>query len=116
MENTGVTFDSAEIGAEPRRTPVEWVGLTALAMLVLVAGGFVGMFGPLLAIACGTCQDGVRTPGSGDALIVVAQYAVPLTTLGSVVGIFLPRGGARVGGIGLGVLMVLFVAMLVLGQ
>jgi len=116
MENTASTLDTADFDAEPRRTAAEWAGLTALAMLVLFTGAFIGMFGPLVAIACDGCQDGVRTPQFGDALFAVARYAVPFATLGTVVGIFVPKGGARVGGIGLGVLVVLLVAMLVLGQ
>jgi len=116
MENTASTLDTADFDAEPRRTAADWAGLTVLALLVLFTGGFVGMLGPLLAIACEACQDGVRTPHFGDALFAVARYAVPFATLGTVVGIFVPKGGARVGGIGLGVLVVLLVAMLVLGQ
>ncbi|MFG2365665.1 hypothetical protein ACGFY3_29115 [Streptomyces mirabilis] len=99
-----------------RRTPLDWAGLTALAMLVLVTGGLVATFGPLLAIACDTCQDGVRTPHFENALILVAWLGVPLTTLLTVAGIFLPRGGAKAGGIGLGVLTVLMVALLALGR
>ncbi|WP_406476604.1 hypothetical protein [Streptomyces sp. NBC_01615] len=112
MENTGIALDPAE----PRPTAGEWAGRTALALLVLFIGGFVWMLGPLLAIACGDCPDGVRTPSHGDALITVARGVVPLVTLGTAFGIFVPRGGARVGGIGLGVLVVLFVVVLVLGQ
>lgn len=108
MANTDTT--------ESRRTPLEWAGLTALAMLVLITGGLVATFGPLLAIACDTCQDGVRTPHFANALVLVARFGVPLTTLATVAGIFLPKGGARAGGIGLGVLVVLLVTLLALGQ
>ncbi|MFB6437611.1 hypothetical protein ACFCVY_12650 [Streptomyces sp. NPDC056411] len=100
-----------------RRTAGEWAGLAVLAVVVLATGAFVRVVGPLLAIACASCQDGVRGPMRfGDALLDFAEYGVPLVALATVAGIFLPRGGARAGGIGLGVLIVLLVAMVVLGQ
>jgi hypothetical protein len=99
-----------------RRTPLDRAGLTVLAMLVLITGGLVSTFGPLLAIACDTCEDGVRTPEFANALMLVARFGVPLTTLVTVAAIFLPRGGAKAGGIGLGVLTVLMVTLLALGQ
>jgi hypothetical protein len=108
--------DTATDTAPPRRTAAEWTGLTALALLVMTTGALVGLLGPVLAIACDTCQDGVRTPHFTEALIAVAQYGVPLTTLGTVFGIFHPRGGARVGATGLGVLVLLLIAVAALGQ
>lgn len=107
----------ARAAARPSRSAAAWVGLAFLALAVLATGIFMSVLGPLLAIACNTCQDGVR--GSlqfGSALLALARFLVPLTTLGTVVGIFLPRGGARAGGIGLGLLVLLLFAMLALGQ
>ncbi|MFF8590344.1 hypothetical protein ACF061_02680 [Streptomyces sp. NPDC015220] len=116
MENT--THTAA--GPQPRsrkRTTADYLGLTALALFVLLSGLVVGGLGPLLAIACDTCQDGVRGPlRFYDALTAVDRVGVPLVTLGTVAGLFHPRGGARAGGIGLGLLAVLFCAMLALGQ
>ncbi|MGD1219925.1 hypothetical protein AB9Q10_16015 [Streptomyces krungchingensis] len=111
MDHTKGSGAPAEPVTEARRTPAAWAGLTALALLVLLTGALVGVFGPLLAIACEACQDGVRTPRHGDALVAVAQGAVPLVTLGTVLGTFLPRGGAKAGGAGLGVLVLLLVVM-----
>jgi hypothetical protein len=54
-------------------------------------------------------------PEFANALVLVAWFGVPLTTLTTVAGIF-PPGGARAGGIGLGVLAVLVVTLLALGQ
>ncbi len=122
MEDTGTVSDSAapvpdRIGARRRRTAADWAGLAVLAVGVLITGILVGGFGPLLAISCTSCQDGVRSPlRFGDALIAVAWYVVPLTTLGTVVGMFFPRGGARVAGIGMGILAVSLFVMLILGQ
>jgi hypothetical protein len=100
-----------------RRTAAGWAGLVLLALVVLVTGAVVGLLGPLLAIACASCQDAIRSPlRFGDALIVIAHDAVPIITVATVAGIFLPRGGARVGGIGLGILVLLFIVMLILGQ
>ncbi|MFG2474131.1 hypothetical protein [Streptomyces fagopyri] len=108
MANTGTT--------RPRRTPSEWAALTFLALLVLITGVIVATLGPLLAVACDTCQDGVRATDSADTLVLVARTGVPLVTTATVAGIFLPRGGAKAGGIGLGVLMVLMVILLALGR
>lgn len=122
MENNGTVSASAALGpdrlAEPgNRSAAEWVGLVSLAIAVLVAGVLVGLLGPLFAIACDSCQDGVRSPQRfGDALIAIAQGAVPLTVVATVAGMFLPRGGARVGGIGLGVLVLLLIVMLAIGE
>ncbi|MFF2997207.1 hypothetical protein ACFVTC_22005 [Streptomyces sp. NPDC057950] len=99
-----------------RRTPCEWAVLTVLASLVLATGALVATFGPLLAVACDTCQDGVRTTGSTDALVLLALAGVPLVTLATVAGIFLSRGGAKAAGVGLGALMVLMVVLSALGH
>ncbi|MGA6152372.1 hypothetical protein ACPEIC_03460 [Stenotrophomonas sp. NPDC087984] len=121
MENTRTASDGAggpDRRAAPRpRSAVGWAGLVVLAVGVLVLGVFVGLVGPLFAIACDSCPDGVRGPQRfGDALIAIARYVVPFATLGTIVGMFHPRGGARVGGIGLGVLVMLLFLMVALGQ
>lgn len=121
MENIDTPFDSGspfldDPDRRPRRSVADWGWLTVLAMGVLAVGFFVGGLGPLFAIACDTCQDGVRNPHSIDVLIALAWYVVPLTTLGTVVAIFLPRGGGRAGAIGLGVLVALLLLMVSLGQ
>ncbi|MFI2639939.1 hypothetical protein [Streptomyces sp. NPDC018610] len=119
MENTAHTATGPSPLPRPSRsrTAADHAGLAVLAVFVLLAGFVVGAVGPLLAIACDACQDGVRGPlRFFDALMAVDRVGVPLVTVGTLVGLFLPRGGARVGGIGLGLLGVLFCAMLVLGQ
>lgn len=120
MENTGTDSDSVAPGPDglrPRRTADDWAWLAALTVGVLIIGAVVAVAGPLFAIACDSCQDGVSSPLLfGDVIFAVAWYVVPLTTLGTVVGMFLPRGGARVGGIGVGVLIMLLFAMLILAQ
>ncbi|MGK5629921.1 hypothetical protein [Streptomyces sp. URMC 123] len=99
-----------------RRTALERVGLVALAVVVLLAGVVTGLIGPLLAISCPSCADGVRSPLFGDALIAVCWYVVPLVTVGTVAAMFLLRNGARAGRIGLGVLAALFFVELALGR
>ncbi|AJZ83536.1 MULTISPECIES: hypothetical protein [Streptomyces] len=126
MENTKTAADGAacegaagpdRCGVPRRRTAVGWAGLVVLAVGVLLLGVFVGLVGPLFAIACDSCPDGVRGPRRfGDALIAITRYAVPLATLGTIMGMFHPRGGARVAGIGLGALVVLLILMVALGQ
>ncbi|MER8161651.1 hypothetical protein [Streptomyces sp. NPDC094472] len=126
MENTGTAADGAAFdraagpdrrGVPRRRTAAGWAGLVALAVGVLVLGVFVGLVGPLFAIACDSCPDGVRGPQRfGDALIGITRYAVPFATVGTIMGMFHPRGGARVAGIGLGALVMLLFLMLALGQ
>jgi hypothetical protein len=124
MENTSA--DSAsdlvapgpdDISLRPRRTAAETAGLAFLAIVVLIVGAFIGLFGPLLAIACDSCQDGVRNPlpSASTLIIFIAQCGVPVAVLGTVIGMFHPRGGARAGSIGLGVLVVLQFAMFLLG-
>lgn len=103
--------------ADHKLTAKSWLTLTLLPLTVLVTGAFVGLFGPLFAIACGSCQDGIRSPLRFDGLLLALAFgAVPLTTLASIVGIYLARRGARAGGIGLAVLGGLFLLMLFLGQ
>ena len=111
MENTGTVSAPASPITRRSRSGAEWAGLAVLAVVVLVTGAFVGMFGPLVAVSCGSCPDGVRTPRFGDALMAVAQCGVPLTVLGVIAGMCHPRGGARVGVIGLGVLVALLILM-----
>ncbi|MBO8195655.1 hypothetical protein ITI46_28985 [Streptomyces oryzae] len=99
------------------RSAAHWLGLALLAVAVLVFGAFVYVLGPLLAISCSDCQDGVRGPlRFGQALFVVGYYAVPLTVLGSLIGVFTSRRGARAGGIGLCALLLLLLVEQLLGQ
>ncbi|MEU1672493.1 hypothetical protein ABZ752_10740 [Streptomyces roseifaciens] len=127
MENTSTTSDTRASASAPapapsrpgalrRRTAGDWVWLVVVAVVVLVVGAFVGVVGPLLAISCASCQDGVRGSLRFGGEMAVAWGTVPLVTLGTVIGIFVPRGGARVGAYGLGALVVLFTGMLILGQ
>ncbi|MGW9171333.1 hypothetical protein [Streptomyces decoyicus] len=81
-----------------------------------VVGFFEAGLGPLFAIACDSCRDGVRSPHLSSLLMAVAWYGVPLTAIGTVVGIYLPRGGGRAGAIGLGVLAALMCVMVFIGQ
>ncbi|OEV03142.1 hypothetical protein [Streptomyces oceani] len=112
------TTATAPNGSAPqhRRSVADWLGLVLLSLLVLFVGGFTGVLGPLFAISCESCQDGIRIPLFDEVLLLIAFVLVPLTTFVSVVATFLPRGGARAGGIGLGTLLVLFVVMLAIGQ
>lgn len=88
-----------------------------LAVTVVVTGFLTATLGPLMAVACGSCQDGVR--GSlrfDDALIALAHYGVPLTTAATLVAMLVGRRSVRTGVVGLGVLVALIVVMLVLGR
>ncbi|WP_432107253.1 hypothetical protein [Streptomyces sp. AA1529] len=101
----------------PRRTAAEWAGLVFLAAAVLIFGAMVFVLGPLLAISCSACQDGVRGPlRFGTALTVTDSVGVPLTMLGTLVAMFAVRRGAQAAGIGLGVLLLLLLVQLALGQ
>ncbi|MGH4033539.1 hypothetical protein ACQB60_31925 [Actinomycetota bacterium Odt1-20B] len=104
------------VGEAPRLTPGDWVWRAFLAVLVTAFGLLVAGLGPLLAISCNTCQDGVRNPRYDEALMTLAWRVVPLVTLSTVMGLFLPRAGFRVGWIGAGLLVVLLAAILTLGQ
>ncbi|MFE5867309.1 hypothetical protein ACFQ6V_01515 [Streptomyces roseifaciens] len=123
MENTSTASDTpapalgpSRPGVPRRRTVGDWIWLGIVAVVVLAVGAVVGVVGPLLAIACDSCQDGVRGPLRFGGEMAVTWGAVPLVTLGTVIGIFVPRGGARVGAYGLGALVVLFTGMLIVGQ
>ncbi|QNS05682.1 hypothetical protein [Streptomyces xanthii] len=102
-------------GTNARRGFGDWIWFCVLAVTVMFAGLVIGVLGPLLAISCSTCQDGVGDVRGGDTLLVLAQGVVPLVTLGTVLAIFLPKGGTRAAAVGFGVLVVLFVVMQVLG-
>ncbi|CAM3182428.1 hypothetical protein ACH4LN_19775 [Streptomyces albus] len=96
-----------------RRTPVEWLGRAALACAALLLGAFLWVFGPLLAISCSSCQDGVRAPSVFvEGLLVVVVGGVPMIALGTVIAVFAARRGARAGGIGLGALALLTLVLL----
>lgn len=100
-----------------RRSLADWAWLAFLAVLVMFTGFLVAVLGPLFAIACSSCQDGVRGSLRFDgAFFAVAWYAVPLTTVGTMVGMFFPRGGTRVAAIGMGALALLMVVLMTLGQ
>jgi hypothetical protein len=71
---------------------------------------------PLMAVACNTCQDGVRNPRFSLVMMALAWYAVPAAALATAAGVLLPRLSARVVWISGGVLGLLLVAILVLGQ
>ncbi|MBO8187954.1 hypothetical protein [Streptomyces spirodelae] len=115
-EHRRTSAEHRRSSAEHRRSSAEWLGLICLAGLVLLFGAFVYVFGPLLAISCTDCQDGVRGPlRFGGALLAVASYAVPLVTLGSLIALFTSRRGARAGAIGLGVLLLLLLTEQLLG-
>ncbi|MGY1455260.1 hypothetical protein [Streptomyces sp. SS8] len=118
MENTDtVSSSSSPALGRPGRTAADWAASAGLAVVVLVTGFLTGVIGPLIAIACGSCQDGVRGPLRFDgALIAVAQYAVPLVTLGTLAGVLASRRYGRVAGAGLGVLAALLVTMPALGR
>ncbi|MFI6349498.1 hypothetical protein [Streptomyces sp. NPDC050560] len=103
-------------GQTRRPSPGDLAWRAFLAVLVMAFGWFVGVVGPLFAIACTSCQDGVRDPRFYGALTTLAWYVVPLTVVGTVVGLFLPRAGARAGWTGTGVLFVLLIAIVALGQ
>ncbi|MFD7707740.1 hypothetical protein ACFV6E_18075 [Streptomyces sp. NPDC059785] len=113
MENTGTASASPVPAATARRSAAQWAGLAVLAIVVLLTGAFVYVFGPLLAISCGSCQDGVRDvgAGAGTVLLALARFGVPLTVLGAIGAMAHSRGGARAGAIGLGVLVALLIAM-----
>jgi hypothetical protein len=121
MDNTGIQLDtdlpagSADVGPHPH----SWAGhafRAFLALLVAAFGGIIAVLVPLLAIDCGTCEDGVRNPRYVETLAALAWYVVPATTLATIVVLFLPRRGMRLGAVGAGVLVVLLVLVLSLGQ
>ncbi|WP_190024571.1 hypothetical protein [Streptomyces hiroshimensis] len=127
MENTSTASDTPAStppsapgpirpAVPPRRTAADWVWLVVVAAAVIAFGAFAGVLGPLLAIACDSCQDGIRGPLRFDGVFAAVWGLVPLVTLGTVAGIFLPRGGARVGAYGLGALALLLTVMLILGR
>lgn len=122
MKSNGTVFDpaaldEADFGGMDRRTAADWAWLAFLAVLVLITGFFVAVLGPLLALSCATCEDGLRGPLRFDrAFFTVAWYGVPITTVGTAIGMFFPRGGTRVAAIGMGALVFLLFVMMTLGQ
>ncbi|MGW7349669.1 hypothetical protein [Streptomyces sp. NPDC054784] len=103
--------------AAGERSAADLAGLVLLALVVVLAGLVVGVLGPLAAVACDSCQDGVRSQlRFADTLLGVARFGVPVTVVLTVVAMFTARRGARAGGVGLGVLGLLLVLMMALGE
>jgi hypothetical protein len=94
----------------------DWVWWAFLAVLVLAVSFFATAVVSLFAISCSTCQDGVRDLRFPGLLGFVAWYMVPATALGTAIGLLVPRGGAKAGWIGAGLLATLFVAILIIGH
>ncbi|MFE6775941.1 hypothetical protein [Streptomyces sp. NPDC057702] len=93
------------------------VGAVALAVLALFSGAFVALVGPWLAMARDPCQDGVRGPlAFGAAVFPLARCGGPLVAVGAVAAMVGTRRAAGACGVGLGVLALLFVVILALGQ
>lgn len=122
MKNTGadsrsVPLDLENFGDRRWQVLADAAWSAFLAAGVLVVGLLVGGLGPLVALACDSCQDGIRGQlRFQGAFFAVAWFAVPLTAVGTAVGVFFPRGGTRMAVIGTGVLLLLQLVMMVLGR
>ncbi|MZD05319.1 hypothetical protein GTW43_09520 [Streptomyces sp. SID5785] len=121
MSETDTTRDSAlpEVSQadEPLRPALgDWAWRAFFALLVLLFGVFVGGIAPWFSLSCGTCQDGMRDARFITALTVVAWYVVPLVTVGTAAGLFLPRAGVRIGWTGTGLVAALLFVIMVLGR
>ncbi|MER6914160.1 hypothetical protein ABT354_21000 [Streptomyces sp. NPDC000594] len=87
-----------------------------LAGAVLLAGLAVFLIGPLLAVACGSCQDGVRSVRLEGVLLAIRDFAVPITVITTLIGVFAARHGGRAGCAGLGALGLLLAAMVLVAR
>ncbi|WP_019544228.1 hypothetical protein [Streptomyces sulphureus] len=106
--------DTAEQHANTRPSGADWAGRAVLVLVLVVAGAFTTVFGPLFAVACSSsspsCEDGIRSSLPLDgALVMACLYLAPAVTLASVVGVLVPRGGAKAGAVGLAALVGVFV-------
>lgn len=106
--------DTAPRRANTRPNAADWVGRAVLVLVLVVAGAFTAVFGPLFAVACSSpspsCEDGIRSSLPLDgALVMVCIYLAPAVTLASVVGVLVPRGGAKAGAVGFAALIGVFV-------
>ena len=100
----------------PHRTSGGAAGRALLAVLVLLVGAVVALVGPLLAVACAACQDGVRAARFGELTLVLAHYGAPLVALVTALGVVAARRGVRAGALGLGAQAVLFLLLVLLGS
>ncbi|MDI3421747.1 hypothetical protein [Streptomyces luteolus] len=105
-----------ETEASDNEVAVDMVARVMLAVLTLGFGFAVKLFGPLLAIACDSCQDGVRTMRFAGVIEFLSGYVLLPVTLAAAVAFLIPDGGVKAGAIGLCVLGMLFFVMLALGQ
>ncbi|MDQ8704218.1 hypothetical protein RCO28_17235 [Streptomyces sp. LHD-70] len=71
---------------------------------------------PLLAIACGTCRDGVRTPGFPGVLTALTSYVVPAVGVVSVLGVCTARRSGVAMAVGGGALAGLAALILLAGR
>ncbi|MDI3417990.1 hypothetical protein [Streptomyces luteolus] len=119
-ENSPKTEGADRFGTGEAEWPTGGPGDTVVrVMLVLFTLGFgfaVKLFGPLLAIACDSCQDGVRTLRFGGAIEILSDYVVPVVTLVTAVAFLAPDDGVKAGVIGLAILGALFFVMVALGH
>lgn len=88
-----------------------------LGVALVLVGAFVALLGPLLAVACTDCLDGVRGPLRFPvALLTLAHYVVPLVTVGGLVVMSRSRRRVRAGAVSLCAVLVLALAVMALGR
>ena len=113
--------DVAEDGpGRDARNP--WRGVVALAeklllaLALLVTSAVVALSGVYLALECVPCEYGVRQARFETPMLVLAEFVVPVTALGTTCGMFLARRWVRVCAAGLGVQMAVLCLLLLLGR
>ncbi|WP_016905410.1 hypothetical protein [Streptomyces xiaopingdaonensis] len=113
--------DTTARRADTRPNAADWAGRAVLVVVLVVAGAYASVIGPLFAVACppssSSCEDGIQSSlPLGGALLMACVLLAPAVTLASVVGVLVPRGGAKAGAIGFAALVGVFVLTVASGQ
>ncbi|MEK8143755.1 hypothetical protein NKH18_22315 [Streptomyces sp. M10(2022)] len=121
MKDTAAASDSADPDLELLRSPylstiADWAWRVFLAVGVLIIGLVAATLGPLFAVACDTCQDGVHgelrfkarsspSPGTGCHSPLWRRRSPSSSP-----------GGTRAALIGIGVMALLLLVLMALGE
>lgn len=99
-----------------RRGALAYVGLALFALALILLSVLTMFLAPLFALACGSCEHGVRQPAFEELVLFLPMVVAPVTALGTAAAMFAARRGALVGFVGLLAQGVIFPLTLLLAR